>query len=88
MVSSTDGFVIAEKDLELRGPGEFFGTEQAGLPAFRFANLITDQPILKKAKLDAFKIIAIDPELKAEEHQVLKELIKGDLHEREQLVLY
>ena len=88
MVSSTDGFIIAEKDLELRGPGEFFGTEQAGLPAFRFANLITDQPILKKAKLDAFKIIAIDPELKAEEHQVLKELIKGDLHEREQLVLY
>lgn len=88
MVSSTDGFVIAEKDLELRGPGEFFGTEQAGLPAFRFANLITDQHILKKAKLDAFEIIENDPDLKAEEHRVLKDLIKGELHEREELIMY
>lgn len=88
MVSSTDGFVIAEKDLELRGPGEFFGTEQAGLPAFRFANLITDQHILKKAKLDAFEIIENDPDLQAEEHRVLKDLIKGELHEREELIMY
>lgn len=88
MVSSTDGFVIAEKDLELRGPGEFFGTEQAGLPAFRFANLITDQHILKKAKLDAFEIIENDPDLQAEEHRILKDLIKGELHEREELIMY
>ena len=88
MVSSTDGFVIAEKDLELRGPGEFFGTEQAGLPAFRFANLIGDQHILKKARLDAFEIIASDPDLEADEHRVLKDLIRDELHEREQLIMY
>ena len=88
MMSSTDGFVIAEKDLELRGPGEFFGTEQAGLPAFRFANLIADQQLLQKAKFDAFEIIEKDPDLQMEEHQILKKMIKGDLSDREQLIMY
>ena len=88
MVSTTDGFVIAEKDLELRGPGEFFGTEQAGLPAFRFANLISDQDILKRSKIDAFEIIEQDPELQSDEHRVLKKVLNGELSNKELLIQY
>ncbi|HWR34910.1 MAG TPA: ATP-dependent DNA helicase RecG [Clostridia bacterium] len=53
MVSTTDGFAIAEKDLELRGPGEFFGTKQAGMPTLRVANLIRDRELLEAAKREA-----------------------------------
>jgi ATP-dependent DNA helicase RecG len=53
MVRTTDGFQIAELDLELRGPGEFFGTRQAGLPSFRVANLVRDRQILEAAKREA-----------------------------------
>ena len=53
MVRTNDGFQIAELDLELRGPGEFFGTRQAGLPNFRVANLIRDRQLLELAKREA-----------------------------------
>jgi ATP-dependent DNA helicase RecG len=53
LVRTTDGFKIAELDLELRGPGEFFGTRQAGLPSFQFANLIRDRDLLEVAKREA-----------------------------------
>jgi ATP-dependent DNA helicase RecG len=53
MVATTDGFRIAEIDLKLRGPGEFFGTKQWGIPAFRIANLLRDQDILEWAKREA-----------------------------------
>ena len=53
LVRTTDGFAIAETDLELRGPGEFFGTKQAGMPDFRIANLIRDREILQQAKREA-----------------------------------
>src|SRR5271154_6574489 len=53
MVRSNDGFQIAELDLELRGPGEFFGTRQAGMPSFRVANLIRDKELLELAKREA-----------------------------------
>lgn len=55
--STSDGFIISEKDLELRGPGEFFGTLQHGLPELKFANLIQDMDILKIAQGDANFII-------------------------------
>src|SRR6202050_2859106 len=58
MVKTNDGFQIAELDLELRGPGEFFGTRQAGLPNFRVANLIRDAKLLEAAKLEAAAVIA------------------------------
>src|SRR5437762_8808988 len=57
MVGTTDGFKIAEVDLKLRGPGEFFGTRQTGIPAFRIANLIRDQKILEWAKREASKFV-------------------------------
>jgi ATP-dependent DNA helicase RecG len=58
MVRTTDGFQIAELDLELRGPGEFFGTRQAGIPSFRVANLIRDREILELARREAATVIA------------------------------
>jgi ATP-dependent DNA helicase RecG len=58
MVRTNDGFQIAELDLELRGPGEFFGTRQAGMPSFRVANLIRDRPLLELAKREAAAVMA------------------------------
>jgi ATP-dependent DNA helicase RecG len=58
MVRTHDGFQIAELDLELRGPGEFFGTRQAGMPSFRVANLLRDRPLLELAKREAAAVIA------------------------------
>ena len=58
MVRTTDGFQIAELDLELRGPGEFFGTRQAGMPSFQVANLIRDRQLLEAAKREAAMVLA------------------------------
>jgi ATP-dependent DNA helicase RecG len=68
MVRSNDGFQIAELDLELRGPGEFFGTRQAGIPSFRVANIIRDRQLLEAAKREAaFVISGPNPEISKEE---------------------
>jgi ATP-dependent DNA helicase RecG len=58
MVRTTDGFQIAELDLEMRGPGEFFGTRQAGMPSFQVANLIRDRDLLELAKKEAAAVLA------------------------------
>jgi len=58
MVRTNDGFQIAELDLELRGPGEFFGTRQAGMPSFQVANLIRDRQLLEAAKREAQAVLA------------------------------
>ncbi len=58
MVRTNDGFQIAELDLELRGPGEFFGTKQAGIPSFRVANIIRDRQLLEAAKREAALVIS------------------------------
>jgi len=58
MTRTTDGFQIAELDLELRGPGDFFGTKQAGIPSFRVANLIRDRQLLEAAKREAAFVIS------------------------------
>ncbi len=68
MVRTNDGFQIAELDLELRGPGEFFGTRQAGMPNFRVANLIRDVQLLEAAKREAAAVLAgPNSEISAEE---------------------
>jgi ATP-dependent DNA helicase RecG len=61
MVDTTDGFSIAEADLKIRGPGEFFGTRQTGIPAFRIANLIRDQKIMEWAKREASEFVEHPP---------------------------
>lgn len=88
MAKTTDGFLIAEKDLHLRGPGEFFGTEQSGLPQFTFVNLVADQPVLKEAREDAFSIIAEDPFLKQEKNALIKKFYTLQFADKEMLILY
>ncbi|MSN25698.1 MAG: ATP-dependent DNA helicase RecG [Geobacter sp.] len=65
MESTTDGFRIAEADLEIRGPGDFLGTRQAGMPDFRVANILRDGSVLEQARQAAFTLIDKDPELSA-----------------------
>lgn len=72
MESTTDGFKLAEADLEMRGPGEFLGTRQSGLPGFRLANLVRDSQLLTLAKEAAFELIAQDPKLKDPSHARVK----------------
>lgn len=76
MVRTQNGFEIAELDLELRGPGEFFGTRQAGMPSLRLANLVRDRKLLEVAKVEARKIVeAADPEVSAEDrHRIMVHL--------------
>jgi ATP-dependent DNA helicase RecG len=57
MVSTEDGFAIAERDLEIRGPGDFFGTRQWGMPAFRVADLLRDRDLLERARAEAFRLV-------------------------------
>lgn len=75
MQETNDGFAISEKDLELRGTGEFFGTKQHGIPEFKVANLFEDMDILKKAQSLAIKILEDDPNLQKKENLCLKENI-------------
>ena len=72
MVDSSDGFKIAEIDLYLRGPGDFLGTRQSGLPEFQLANIATDQDILQLAREAAFTLYAADPELGSGEHRMIQ----------------
>ncbi|HBB69631.1 MAG TPA: DNA helicase RecG, partial [Geobacter sulfurreducens] len=73
MESTTDGFRIAEADLEIRGPGDFLGTRQAGIPDFRVANILRDGRILEEARAEAFDLAERDPELRAPGHEPLRE---------------
>ena len=82
MAQTSDGFEIAEADLELRGPGDFLGTKQSGLPEFRVADIVEDQWILEQAKSAAWKIINEDPDLQNSEHQELKKVFMPYYKER------
>ncbi|MCX7635631.1 MAG: helicase-related protein, partial [Syntrophales bacterium] len=75
MEDSNDGFRIAEEDLVIRGPGEFMGTKQSGLPDFHVAHIIRDARILAAAREDAFALVAQDPRLERPEHQALKAVL-------------
>ncbi len=73
MEETNDGFLIADEDLKLRGPGQFFGIKQSGFFKFKIANLITDGKIIRIARKVAFSIIADDPNLKKESNQLIKQ---------------
>jgi ATP-dependent DNA helicase RecG len=75
MVSSTDGFKLAEEDLAIRGPGEFFGTRQSGLPELRVASLLRDGRMLETARREAIGLLEKDPLLHHPDHAGLKEIL-------------
>ena len=87
MVRTQDGFELAELDLSMRGPGEFFGTRQAGLPDFRVANLLRDRKLLEIAKMEAARFAnTTDPEITEAERQRVKDLLTGVWQRRYGLV--
>ena len=75
MVDTNDGFKIAELDLELRGPGEFFGTRQAGMPDFRVANIVRDAQLLEAAKREAAAVLA-GPNLEVSSGEISQALVE------------
>ena len=76
LVSTTNGFTLAERDLELRGPGELFGTRQHGLPPLQVGNLLTDGAVLQEAKAAAAALVAADPHLARPELRGLGEQLR------------
>jgi ATP-dependent DNA helicase RecG len=72
MEETSDGFRIAEADLGIRGPGDFIGTRQSGLPSFRVADLVRDAAVLEEARKEAFALVAADPDLARPEHRALR----------------
>ena len=82
MCDTNDGFIISEKDLELRGSGDFFGTEQHGLPEFKIANLFEDIAVLKKVQRLALKIMEDDTLLEKEKNAKLNDLVKEKFSSR------
>jgi ATP-dependent DNA helicase RecG len=75
MEQTNDGFAIAEEDFNIRGPGEFLGTRQSGLPDFRVAHIGRDIKILQQARNAAFSLAKQDPRLEHAEHQALKKIL-------------
>jgi len=82
MKATNDGFKIAEEDLKLRGPGDFFGSRQHGLPEMRIANLVSDMAVLSSAQKAADETLRVDPTLKAPENRKLAQQISRlfDIH--------
>ncbi|MDD5434456.1 MAG: helicase-related protein, partial [Nitrospira sp.] len=76
MEKTNDGFEIAEEDLSIRGPGELFGTRQAGIPELKVANIIRDVKILEAARKEAFEIVNKDTSLNRPEHKLLRQAIE------------
>jgi ATP-dependent DNA helicase RecG len=72
---SSDGFLIAEKDLEIRGPGDMSGTAQSGLPKFKLASIVDDADLLSEAKKIARSILETDPYLDKKSHKALKDYL-------------
>ena len=72
MESTNDGFVISDEDLKIRGPGEFFGIRQSGFLKYKIANMVTDGPILRKARQAAFQIVKADPNLNQPTHELIR----------------
>jgi ATP-dependent DNA helicase RecG len=87
MLKFNDGFRIAEEDLKIRGPGEFFGRRQHGLTELKIANPLTQMHLLKRARDDAMKLISLDPGLQERQHALLKEKLVQRFPEYEKLMV-
>jgi ATP-dependent DNA helicase RecG len=78
-VRTNDGFVIAEEDLRLRGPGEIYGTRQSGVPSLRVADILRDAELLELARQEAFNTVRADPELKQPQHRLLQSAMQRNM---------
>jgi ATP-dependent DNA helicase RecG len=80
MTRTNNGFLIAEEDLRIRGPGEIYGTRQSGMPSFRVADLVKDMRLLEVARQEAFHLLEHDPDLSRPEHAALREAVERFHH--------
>ncbi|MEM6766653.1 MAG: ATP-dependent DNA helicase RecG [Bacteroidota bacterium] len=80
MTDTQDGFKISEIDLEIRGPGDFLGTRQSGMPEFQLANIVHDQELLALAREAAFRLAEQDPSLQSPEHQGIRIYYQSQAH--------
>ena len=81
MTESTDGFYLAEEDLRLRGPGDFYGTRQSGQESLPFLDVVHDVSLLHDARKEAFALLADDPQMNKPEHHMLKLRVRERYHE-------
>jgi ATP-dependent DNA helicase RecG len=86
MVKYNDGFFIAEEDLKIRGPGEFFGSRQHGLTELKIGNPLTQMQLLKRAREEAIRLVNLDPQLKARQNILLKEKLLKRFPDYEKLM--
>ncbi|HBX66530.1 MAG TPA: ATP-dependent DNA helicase RecG, partial [Balneolaceae bacterium] len=82
MEETNDGFRIAEADLKLRGPGDFLGTKQSGLPDFKFADIVEDQFLLGQAKEKAMELLGEDPQLQSPQNNSLQKIFSPYFKEK------
>ncbi len=80
MTRTNNGFLIAEEDLRIRGPGEIYGTRQSGMPSFRVADLVKDMHLLEVARQEAFRLLERDPDLSLPPHRLLREAVERFRH--------
>ena len=81
MVSTTNGFVIAEQDLAMRGPGDLYGTKQSGVLKFKLADIVLDAAILEQTRAAAQQLVEIDPTLTAPQHQPIRNILLKEAHQ-------
>ena len=86
IVKSRDGFSIAEEDLRIRGPGDFTGTRQSGIPLLRAGNLLRDIKLLELSRREAIELIEKDPRLEASEHLKLKDALHNTFKDQMNLM--
>ena len=77
MLATSDGFRLAEQELDIRGPGQFFGPAQHGLPELKIGNIVRDMELMELARREAFSLVKSDLHLKAEQHLLIRRRLKA-----------
>jgi len=80
MLNIQDGFRLAEEDLDIRGPGQFFGPAQHGLPELKLGNILKDMELMELARSEAFSLVGKDPKLRSPQHLSIRKRLKQRFH--------